>query len=269
MESLAREVTRNGWLERLARFGYVTRGVVHALVGALALQAALGLGGETTDAEGALWEVAERSTLLLWAIAVGLAGYAVWRLLEALADPEGTGTGPRALGKRVARFGSGLAYAALAFAAFRMAAGGPPGPSDDQEARSWSAELLAQPFGRWLLAAIGLGLVIGGCVQLYRAFRASFRKHLRLGEMSPAEERWAVRAGRFGLLARGVVFALAGGFLVQAALRYEPSRARGVGGVLATLARQPYGPGLLAAVALGLIAYGVLSLVEARYRRLS
>ncbi|HEX5760014.1 MAG TPA: DUF1206 domain-containing protein, partial [Thermoanaerobaculia bacterium] len=141
--------------------------------------------------------------------------------------------------------------------------------AEDQQARSWSAELLAWPFGRWLLVAVGIGILVAGLVQLYRAWAQTFKRYLRLAEMSPAEQTWAVRAGRFGIAARGFVFCLVGVFVVQAALRYDPTRAHGFGGALQELERRPYGTALLAVVALGLVAFGIYSLIEARYRRIA
>ncbi len=261
------------WIERWARFGHVARGVVYVLIGVLALQEALGIGGETTGPKGAVAEAGQFSRLLLWLIVAGIAGYATWRFVEAIFDPARLGRDLVGLRKRAARFGGGLGYGALACAAAWAAMQGrideaAASSSGDQQARSWSATLLAWPFGRWLLAAVGIGVLIGGIVQLYRAVRQTFKRYLRLAEMSPAEQRWTVRAGRFGIAARGSVFCLVGLFLVQAALRYDPSRAHGFGGALEALERQPYGPALLGLVALGLIAFGVYSVVEARYRRI-
>jgi hypothetical protein len=262
------------WIERWARFGHVARGVVYILVGGMALLEALGTGGETTGPQGAVAEVGQFSRPLLGLIAVGIAGYATWRFVEAFFDPAHLGRDVRGLRKRAARLGSGLAHAALAFAAAAIAVQGSSGgaaastAAGNQQARSWSTTLLAWPFGRWLLVAVGIGVLIGGIVQLYRAVAQTFKRYLRLAEMSPAEQRWAVRVGRFGIAARGFVFCLVGLFLAQAALRYDPSQARGFGGALKALERQPYVPPLLGVVALGLIAFGVYSFIEARYGRI-
>jgi hypothetical protein len=123
------------------------------------------------------------------------------------------------------------------------------------------------PLGVWLVGLAGL-LVIGyGLQQIYEGYRSSFRKELKQGEMSANELTWAIRAGRFGLTARGVVLGIIGVFLVRAALSADPEQARGLGEALATLARQPFGPILLGVVALGLVAYGIYLGVLARYRR--
>lgn len=261
------------WIERWARFGHVARGVVYVLIGVLALQEALGAGGETTGPAGAVAEAGQFSRPLLWLIVLGIAGYATWRFVEAIFDPAHLGRDLVGLRKRTARFGSGLAHAALACAGAWAAMQGrideaAAQSAENQQARSWSETLLDWPFGRWLLVAVGIGVLISGVVQLYRAVAQTFKHYLRLAEMSPAEQRWAVRIGRFGIAARGFVFCLVGLFLVQAALRYDPSRARGFGGALKALEGQPYVPPLLGVVALGLIAFGVYSFIEARYGRI-
>ena len=112
-------------------------------------------------------------------------------------------------------------------------------------------------------------MIVGaGFYQFYAAYKASFKEELKLHEMSGREKKWARRSGRLAYAARGVVFIVIGVFLIQAALRTDPDQARGLGGALQALAMRPFGPYLLGAVALGLIAYGIFMLVVARYRRI-
>jgi hypothetical protein len=127
---------------------------------------------------------------------------------------------------------------------------------------------MAQPFGRWLGVVAGAVIVGTGLYQLHKAYRADCRDELKSGEMGARENKWASRIGRIGYAARGVVFGVIGVFLAQAALQTDPDEARGLGGALETLARQPFGPYVLGAVALGLVAYGVFMFVMARYRRI-
>jgi hypothetical protein len=256
-------------LERLARAGYLTKGIVYALVGVLAAQAALGAGGATTDTEGALQRIVTEpfGRVLLGLVTLGLIGYALWRITQAVLDPENKGDDAGGLAKRAGSLVSGIAYGGLALTAGRLAlgtggsGGGSSGPED------LSARLMGWPLGVWLVGLIGL-LVIGfGLQQLYKGYQASFRDKLKHGEMSASELIWTVRAGRLGLAARGIVFGIIGMFLVRAALSANPEQARGLGEALATLARQPFGPLLLGTVALGLVAYGIYMVLLARYRR--
>lgn len=134
--------------------------------------------------------------------------------------------------------------------------------------QDWTALLLSQPFGQWLVGTVGAVTVGMGFYQFYQAYKAKFRTQLKLHEMSDTEQTWATRLGRFGLAARGVVFMVTGFFLIQAARQSNPNQARGLGGALEALAQQPYGPWILGIVALGLVAYGLYMGVQARYRRI-
>jgi hypothetical protein len=254
------------WVERLARLGYAARGAVYVLVGLLAVQTAFGARRHATDTRGALHVVAQQSVALLAVLAVGLFGYALWRIVQGVLDAERKGSDPKGLAKRAAMVGSGLIYGGLAVAAARIALGAHE--SGGQGTQAWTAKLMSMPFGRWLVAAIGIGVMIGGLQQIRRGWTAKFHDTLKNDEMDAAERRLALRSGQLGFIARGVVFLLSGGFLVQAARRFDPSEARGLAGALETLAQQPAGPWLLGATAVGLIAFGAYSLLLARYRRI-
>ena len=274
----AEEVRRNAeravreaspWIERLARIGYVAYGTVYMLVGALAVRAAFGGGGETKGQEGALRQVllAPLGRVLLGMIVIGLLAYATWRLFQGILDPENEGKDAKGIVKRTDHVLNALFPAALAFSAggIVLGTGGGGGGGSPED---WTARLLAQPFGRWLAVIAGVGVVCAGLYQFYKAYRADFREELESGEMSTRERMWATRSGRLGYAARGVVFGVIGVFLVQAALQTDPDRARGLGGALQTLAHGPFGPYILVAVALGLVAYGAFMYVMARYRRI-
>lgn len=258
------------WVERLGRFGYAANGVVYAIVGGLAAQAASGGGGATTDSRGALqWIVqAPFGRALLGVIAIGLLGYAAWRCVQATWDTENKGSDPKGVATRAMYVAIGGVYAGLALSAAQLAVGSGGGGNGDGPAQDWTARLLAQPFGQWLVGIVGATVVGVACFQFYSAYSAKFREKLRLTEMTAAQETWATQIGRLGYAARGVALSVIGGFLALAAIQAEPRQARGLGGALATVAEQPFGPWLLGAVALGFIAYGVFMLVEARYGRM-
>lgn len=255
------------WIERFARIGYAAYGTVYALVGVLAAQAALGHGGKTAGREGALRSIlaAPMGGVLLALVALGLIGYAVWRVFQGIMDPENEGSGAKGAAKRAKNVFDGLFHGALALSAAQLAlgsSGGGGGPDD------WTARLMAQPFGRWLVVAIGAGILIAGTYQFYELYRVRFMQHLKPGEMSDRERTWTRRIGRIGYAARGIVFGVMGIFLMLAALHSNPQEARGLGGALQTLDRQPFGPYILGIVALGFVAYGAFMFVVARYRRI-
>lgn len=270
-EQTVRGAVSNPWVERLARFGYAARGVVYAVIGLLAVQAAFSGRGsgdlaQQATPQGALQRIAEQSRLLLVLVAIGLAGYALWRFVQGGLDTENKGRDPKGLVKRGSMVASGIIYSGLAIAAARLASGnGGGGVAGNQ---GFTADLMSKPFGRWLVILAGIAVIVSGGYELYDAWTKKFRNRLKLQEMSADEERLATHTGQVGLAARGIVFLLSGWFLIQAGLRFDPSRAQGLGGALEALARQPSGPWLLGIVAIGLISYGAYSFLQARYRRI-
>lgn len=257
-------------METMARLGYTAKGIVYAIVGILALQAALTAGGKTTDTQGALYTIAVQpfGQFLLILLAIGLVGYSLWRLIEAVTDPENKGTDAKGIFSRLGYVISGLTYLGLALNAGMLAfgAGGGGGGNSKQD---WTARLLQQPFGRFLVAIVG-ALVIGiGFYRLYKAYKIKFRKKLNLSEMNSQQENWAVHISRVGIAARGIVFVIIGFFLLKAGQQSDASEVRGLDGVLQAVAQQPFGKIMLGLVATGLIAYAAYLFIEARYRRIN
>jgi len=257
---------------RIGRLGFAARGAVYLIVGWLSLRAAAAGEGTATDKQGALEAIAQQPVgiMLLVAITVGLFAYAAWSLVRAVFDPERRG---HDAGGLVARGGFAVAtvsYAGLALAAANLAMGsGSAGKGSDASTQDWTARLLGAPFGPTLVIAVGVALFAVAGTEFVRAYTASFRKHLSLGGLRSEPRRWIVRIGRMGLVARGVVFALIGLFLIEASRHQDAGEAVGLGGALQKLAEQQYGQTLLGVVASGLVMYGLFSFVEARYRRLT
>ena len=251
-------------LELLARAGYAARGAVSLTVGLLALLAALGQGGGTTDSKGALQTLFAQplGDVVLAAMALGLFGFALWRIFQSLLDADGLGTKPKAIAARVGQAASAAAYIGLGVFAVSLILGRVSG-GGEQSTRDWTAWLLTQPFGRWLVAAVGLAVTGAALGMAHKAWTASFGRRL-----APDIPSWIVPFGRAGYAARAVVFLVMGGFLVVAAWQSDPSEARGLGGVLTALQAQPFGQALFGLVALGLAAFGAFEFAEARYRRI-
>ena len=269
---MTQELTQNQseWIERLARLGYATKGAVYAIVGLLAIPAAFGGGGRTTDTEGALHTIVQQpfGKFLLSLVAIGLIGYALWRFVEAIKDPENKGNDTKGILQRIGYGISGIIYTSLALSAVKIVLGSGSG-NNSNSTQDWTARILAQPFGQWLVGTIGAFIIGMGFYQFYKAFTAKFRQKLNLVQLSDQEKKWVVGISRFGLFARGIVFCLIGFFLIQAARQSDAGEAGGLGEALQTLEQQPYGSWILAIVALGLVAYGVYMVLQARYRRIS
>jgi hypothetical protein len=261
------KVAHSRGFEWLARSGFAARGVIYGIIGVLAIKLALGTGGSTTNQQGALKTIAHQpfGKVLLILVAVGLAGYALWRLLHAL-----LGHGPEASDstfERVDALGSGIGYAGLCAIAVEILLGsGSSGGSGN--ASNTTAGVFGWPGGTYLVGIAGAIMIGIGLYQGYRGLSKDFLEESKTEQMSARIRTWIEWIGTFGHLARMVVFGLVGVFLIKAAIDYDPNKAIGLDGALAKLAHASYGPFLLGIVAAGLIAFGVYSLSDARYRRI-
>jgi Domain of Unknown Function (DUF1206) len=260
------EVARSDGFEWLARAGFVARGVIYGIIGILAIKVAVGAGGTTTNQQGALETIARQpfGKVLLILVAIGLGGYALWRLIHALLGhgPENSDTGF----DRVAALGSGIVYAGLCAVAVEILLGA--GGSSSGSAQKTTAGVFGWPAGTWLVGFAGAVLIGIGLYQGYRGLSQDFLKDSKTEQMSSRVRHWIEWIGTFGHLARMVVFGLVGVFLIKAAVDYNSSKAVGLDGALAKLAHQSFGPFLLGLVAAGLVAFGLYSLSDARYRRI-
>jgi hypothetical protein len=262
-------VSSSAAFRMLGRAGLTARGVIYILVGALAIQIAFGKSdGKQADRQGALQTVAQTpgGTVLLWLLAVGLAGMALWRFSEAIWGQSGP-DGHKAT-KRLASLARGIFYSVVCAStvAFIIGAGGPG--SSDKKSKDWSGKAMHDiPAGRWIVLLVGLGLIAGGIGIAVNALRTKFEKKLNTHEMSPAVRKVVTTLGVVGLSTRAVMFAAVGGFLAYAAITFDPNKAQGVDGTLRQFAHTGAGPLLLVIVAAGLVVFGLYSFCEARWRR--
>jgi membrane-associated phospholipid phosphatase len=255
----------------LAHAGYAAKAIVYLIIGGLALAVALNIGGGLVDQTGATQVIYHQpfGKFLLIISAIGWFGYALWCVIEATLDTEHYGTDAKGVIVRLGYAVVALTYGALAYFALSLATGkSSSGKSSNAQAQDWTARLLAAPGGVALVIVVGL-VVLGVAGALYyRAYTADFRKQLELSQASANVRDAIVLLGRIGNAALGVVFTVIGVFFIVAALQHNPSQAKGLSGALGAMLAQPFGHLLLALVALGLLAYGVYSLTQARYRRI-
>lgn len=271
-EAAVRQVVDNPWTERFARLGFAVEGLLYGAVGLVAIQAALGVRRAPEDAEGVLALIGRQpyGQVLLVVVAIGLAALALWGFARVVYDPlAAEARRPRSM-LQLKYLLSGLSYTALVFTTLRVLfglrlVGSGAGLSAPEDA---AADALVLPWGPWLVGLAGLVALIVGMVQLVRASQHDFQNELKRYVLSPDQARWACRLGRCGTASRGLVIALVGVFLVQAAVLVNPADIHGIDGALLALARQPYGPWMLALVALGLMAFGAYSLLGALWFRL-
>jgi hypothetical protein len=268
LRDTSKRAARSSWVEGLARYGLVAKGISYGLVGVLAIAVAVSGTGKATSRQGALAIVADEKygPFLLVALALGFASYALWRLAEAIFDRGGEGEDAKALAKRAGYLGRALVYAGLTYICVQLLFGRHETGAREQQ-RRLTARVLDWPAGRWLVGAVGLVLVGVGLYNAYRAVTQKFEEKWNTGEMGPFARRWFPRVSSLGLLSRFAVFSLIGVFVVKAAYEYDPEETIGLDGALRKLLQTSYGPVLLFVVAAGLICYALFSFVEARYRR--
>ena len=261
-KSTARRAENSTSVDRLARFGLACRGLVWLIVGMLAFDAAIG-GRAKADRNGALAVIKEQpfGEVLLAVLVAGFLGYAAWRLLQASVGHREEEDDKKRWGKRGASLFRAVLYAGLAVSTLRFLISS----AGTDKTKPVTARVMAHSGGALLVGLVGAGLVVGGLVMAVRGLKQDFDRKLK---PVPGGFRTPVNVvGTVGLAGRGMVFALIGWFLVDAAISFDPNKAKGLDAALKTLAQEPFGQLLLVIAAVGLLAFGAWSFVEARYRK--
>lgn len=256
-------------IEWAARVGYGARGFVYLSVGALILLAAVDLIGDSVGTKGALEWLAQRPLGRVWAVLIGLglAAFVMWRLLQSVFDADHEGTSWRGLGTRVSQLFSAFSYGALAVAAFGLLKGPPDDPAAEgvAQSRDYAATVLDLPFGKWLLVAGGLAIFGIGISNIIKAAREDFTEYLAC---SARLCRRVAPLARLGHVARGAAYLPLAGLVVIAGFHAQASEVTSFGSALNAVERQPAGPWILVLTALGFVAFGLFSFIEARFRRI-
>ena len=253
----------------LVRLGFAAKGVLYLLIAVIALRVAAGGGGQPEDQQGALRSLRDEplGTTLLVVLGIGLVGYALWGLVEAIRGPGDDG----AMGaiERVGGVVRAVIYGSFAALAFAIVfGGGSGGQSGGRSTKDTTANALDLPLGRWLVLALGVLIIAVAGYDVYRAVTQKFLEDLDLSSASRGTRRVIEKLGSIGFGARGVAYGLIGFFLAKAAVQYDPKEAVGLDGALQRVAEQPYGMVLLGLMAAGLLTYAIYAFTEARYHHL-
>ncbi|WP_054811887.1 DUF1206 domain-containing protein [Nocardia arizonensis] len=261
----AERIAKNRVVERGARAGFVMTGVVHILIGLIAVRLAVGAGGGTADQSGAMAELAARpfGRIMLWAGVIGFVMLAMWRLFEAIfGRSRDSGDDTRAaIAHRAKSIGEAAVYLALTYSAFQFARGGASGGGG--RGPGITARLLQNSGGIIVLVVAGLAIIGVGGYYVYKGARAKFMDDLDASAGDLA--RWL---GIAGYIAKGSALAAVGVLVIVATTRSEPDKASGLDGALKTLGAQPYGAVLLIVAAAGIVTYGLYNFVRARHAEL-
>ena len=245
--------------ERIARLGLAARGVLYAVLAVLALQVAFGKHNEDASGRGAIEAVARQplGTALLVLLAIGFTAFAGWQLVKGVRGDDWK--------QKVSDLVRGVVWAGLAAMTVMRITGDGGGGSREE---SVTAVVLNWAFGPALVALAGLvliGVAIGVAVHTKDP---DPHDRMRTGHLDKRVERIMTLLGRAGVLARVVLFALGGAFLIRAAITHNPNKGVGLDGALREVAQAPYGPYALSLVAGGLVAYALWSFARSRYERI-
>ncbi|HUR19173.1 MAG TPA: DUF1206 domain-containing protein [Vicinamibacterales bacterium] len=254
-------------LDFFARLGYSAKGVLYGVVGLLAFQAAIGAGGRITDSDGALRTIVRQPfghTLLL-ILAIGLFGYAAWRMVEGIFNSEGRGKELKDLAVRGSYVARGLLHALLGWKVLQLYRGF---SSRGNSQESLVAETFTWPLGEWMVILGGLGLFGFAVYQIFRAATTQLGRHFDVEGLRRDIGGWAVGVCRAGLAARGIVFVIVAWYLVQAGITGRASQTADSADAIRIVANwpEPIGSWLLGGVGIGLLAYGAFQALNAKYR---
>ena len=260
----ARRASRSPAAHFLARAGLTARGVIYLLIGWVTVLVALGHSSQEADQQGALQLLAGKpyGLVSLWLLGIGFAAYALWRLSEVAFGVTGEKDGA---GPRLISLGRAVIYAGFAYLTFTVISGSQHSQSRQQQ--DVTATVMRHPEGRWLVGIAGLIVVVVGLVLVSQGARRKFMKYLQTSQMSPRTRRVVEVLGLIGTIARGLVFALAGALVIDAAITHKASESGGIDKALLTLRNQPFGEFLMILAALGLAVFGIYGLCEARWRK--
>ncbi len=252
------------WVEHFARFGYATKGAVYLLIGILAAMAAFGAGGQTSGTTEIFQTILAQpfGQFLLALVALGFTGYAIWRFVQAIKDAEYRGSDTEGMLFRAGYIASGLLYGFFAFTAIKMIMGSSSGGGSEQ---TFVGKMLQQPAGEWLVGILAVAAIAKGLYQIYKGYTNEFVKDVRDGHVKKEIKDIYQTLGKIGYIARGIVFAIVGYFLLQAALSSNASQAGGTDSAFSFLSATG-GPLLMGIIAIGLAGYGVFQIVKAKYK---
>jgi uncharacterized integral membrane protein len=264
VKSRGRQASGSPAARVLARIGLTARGLIWILIGCVSALVAFGQARQEANQQGALELLARQplGSVLLWVLGIGFVSYALWCLSQAAFGVAGEGRGA---GPRLKSAGRAIVYSFFAYLAFQVISGAHGSQSHQQQ--DMTARAMQHPGGRWLVGIAGLIVVIVGLVLAVQGIRRTFLTYLRTSQMSRRTRRVVELLGVIGTTARGVVIALVGVLVIEAAVTHQASESGGTDKALLALRNQPLGEILVLLAALGLIVFGVYGLCEARWRK--
>lgn len=269
VKSAGRKAAFSPLMEALTRLGYGVRGLIYFTMGLLAVNVALGKGGAPADQQGAIAAIGRQPAglVFLWIVLIGLVSYSLWGVIRAVLDPLHKGSDLKGMVTRAGFLFSAVSYALLALPTYGLITGASRTAQNGAKTQQSMASVMSTHLGHWVIGLIGLVIIAVGLYQIYQGFKNSFDKQFQPYAMTAQEMKVVKQLGRFGTATRGFIIALVGVLLCLAAFQSNPNQPIGIDAALTTLMRQTYGFWLLGIVAVGLMAFGVYSMLSAAWFR--
>ncbi|PLT31424.1 DUF1206 domain-containing protein [Peribacillus deserti] len=255
------------WIKKFARAGFMAKGTVYFLAGVLSLFAACGMGGDAKGTSGVLGSVVSRpyGEVIVWIIAMGLAGYVMWLFFQVINKQSKPKHGLKDILRRIGYAISCGIYAGLAVKAFSLAVhAGTKGNAK----QTWTEKLLTVDAGQWIIGIIGIGIIGFGISEIYSGWSKRFLKQFDTAGMNPKEIEVTKKSGRVGLISKGIVFCFLGYFVVKMAVTVNPNNPKGLDGALEKMLHQPYGPWILGIISIGLAIYGIYEIMKGKNKHI-
>ncbi|MEO5599778.1 MAG: DUF1206 domain-containing protein [Cyclobacteriaceae bacterium] len=258
--------SKDKWFEKFARFGLLSKGIVYCLMGILSVLAAFGLSHKKGDKAEAFKVIYDQplGKFILIAIGMGLFGYVMLRMFQAYKDIDNKGKDMKGVFTRIGYALSAFLYLGVGAYALKLAFAG-PGGGDGDSRQFIVSKVLAYPGGEYLVGIASLIVIGMGIQQIYKGIAGKFMKRIHLIRSNMKD--FFKRAGMIGFISRGIVLTIIGYLLFHSALLSSPKEAQGTGGAFEFL-ENTFGSLLMAIVALGLVGYGIFTLVKANYQKI-
>lgn len=264
------ENSKKDKIKKVKQFGFYSKGLVYALMGILSAMVAFGLGGDIKGKSGVVQflHALPAGVILTTIVALGLLAYSLWRFYEAAVDPSG-GEDEKRIGARIQYAYSGLLYAVIAFSFAKPLLSNGGSSDDDESKKAALSQLLEKEWGIWVIWIIGIGMALSAIWQFYLGISGKFMKQIDENPASKNEYKMVKQSGRFGYIARGVVFGIISFFIIRVSLAHNADALKGTEGALQYLLSLPYGSFLMGAVALGMLGFGIFCFMIARHSDIS
>ncbi len=262
-ENMGREAEQSDWLDTAIRIGLVAYGVVHLLVGWLALQLAFGESDGQASNKGAMQELAQQpfGEVLVWAIVVGMFLLVIWRGIEATVGHQDKEEGGDRWKARAVSAFKGVIYAAVGISAMNVVIGA----KSSKGGSTWTKTVMEWPAGQWIVAAVGLGVIAYGANHVRKGFTEDYAKHLDAEGKSGQAGKAYLLFGKVGYIGKGIAIAIVGGLVLYGGLTHDPKKSGSLDQALHKLLTYPFGQIALIVVAAGIICYGLFCFARARH----